>query len=467
MATSKAIEHLRRAVLLHDGAAMTDGELLGCFIEHREEAAFAAIVRRHGPLVRGVCRRLLDHHDAEDAFQATFLVLLRKAASIVPREMVANWLYGVARQAALQTRRVTARRRARETKVVHMPEPAVVERDLGSDLGPLLDQELGRLPDKYRAVIVLCDLVGKTRQEVARQLGLPQGTVGIRLARARAMLARRLTQRGVALSGGAVAAMLSQKVSAGVPAAVVSSTLKAATLVAAGKAAAAGAISVQVAALTEGVLKAMLLSKLKAVVAVVLVLGLVATGATILTRRTAAGEDDKKPAAEKPVEPAAKQEEGFTAWGKEVGGLQAGLGIRPGERRAYHHGETITLVVLVRNVGKEAVKFEYVRQFLDENPPVVTDAYGTTAPRAQLAMLGFHGPVQVSLEPGKEIVLESRLGGASGLRYELRPALGTGKVTFQYERVLGNSSAGRIKLDPTLSKLGTGKLEIEIKPEKE
>src|SRR5947209_14738276 len=100
--TSKVVQHLRRAMLLRDGAGLTDGELLGCFIEHRDEAAFAALVRRHGPLVWGVCRRLLEHHDAEDAFQAAFLVLARKAASVRPRGAVANWLYGVAHRAALQ-----------------------------------------------------------------------------------------------------------------------------------------------------------------------------------------------------------------------------------------------------------------------------------------------------------------------------------------------------------------------------
>src|ERR1043166_2044100 len=125
---SEVIQHLRRAVLLRDGAGLTDGQLLEEFISRREEAAFAALVRRHGPMVWGVCRRVLhNHHEAEDAFQATFLVLIRKAASIASRELVANWLYGVAHQTALKARATTAKRKERERHVMEMPETAVAE----------------------------------------------------------------------------------------------------------------------------------------------------------------------------------------------------------------------------------------------------------------------------------------------------------------------------------------------------
>src|SRR6516164_2599734 len=148
--TTSVIEHLRRAVL-GDGAGLGDGELLGCFLEHHDEAALAALVRRHGSMVWGVCRRLRNHHDAEDAFQATFLVLVRKAASVLPRGMVANWLYGVAHRTALKARATVARRNERERQVATMPEPAGKEHDLWRDLHPMLDEELSRLPDKYRA----------------------------------------------------------------------------------------------------------------------------------------------------------------------------------------------------------------------------------------------------------------------------------------------------------------------------
>src|SRR5947209_2918028 len=176
------IDRLRSAVLA-GGADLTDGQLLECFISRGDDAAIAALVRRHGPMVWGVCRRVLgNQHDADDAFQATFVVLVRKAASIVPREMVGNWLYGVAHLTARKARAMNAKRQTREKQVQDMPEPAAAEPNLWQDLQPLLDQELSRLPDKYRVAIVLCDLEGKTRKEVARQLKIPEGTLSSRLS---------------------------------------------------------------------------------------------------------------------------------------------------------------------------------------------------------------------------------------------------------------------------------------------
>jgi RNA polymerase sigma factor (sigma-70 family) len=255
MATSQmslVIRHLRTAALQGEGAGLTDGQLLESFVSRRETAALEVLVRRHGPMVWGVCRRVLsNYHDAEDAFQATFLVLVRKAGSVMPKEMVGNWLYGVAHQTARKVKATRAKRRIREPQQTTMPEPAVVEPDLWNDLQPVLDRELSLLPDKYRAVIVLCDLEGKSRQEAARQLGCAEGTVGSRLARGRVMLAKRLVRHALVVSGGALAATLPQAASAGVPTSVVSATIKAVTLVAAGQAATSGVISVKVAALQK------------------------------------------------------------------------------------------------------------------------------------------------------------------------------------------------------------------------
>jgi len=292
------IDCLRRAVLAGGKPELTDGQLLEDYLSRRDEAAVAALVRRHGPMVWGVCHRVLqNHHDAEDAFQATFLVLVRKAASIMPREMVGNWLYGVAHQTAMKARATTAKRQARERQVKEMPNPAIMpEPDLWHNLEPLLDQELSRLPDHYRVAIVLCDLEGKTRKEAARQLKIPEGTLSTRLRTARAMLAKRLARHGLAVPGGVLTAALSQKAAtAGVPTSVVSSTIKAASSFAAGHAAATGVISVKVAALTEGVMKTMLMSKLKKAIAVVLFLGFMATGAAVLICRVAAAQSDKPP----------------------------------------------------------------------------------------------------------------------------------------------------------------------------
>ena len=305
---SEVIQHLRRTVLLREEAGLTDGHLLEEFISRRGEAGLAALVRRHGPMVWGVCRRVLrNHHDAEDAFQATFLVLVRKAASVVPREMVANWLYGVANQTALKARAKTATRMARERQAADMAEPETVRPDVWHDLEPLLDQELSRLPDKYRVPIVLCDLEGKTRKEAARQLDCPEGTVAGRLARARAMLAKRLARHGFALSSGSLAVVLSQNAaSACVPASLVTSTIKAASLFAAGQAAAAGVISVNVAALTEGMLKTMLLTKLKIAMAVLVAVAVLGMSTASLTFHVLGDQPADKAVQEKAkkVEPA-------------------------------------------------------------------------------------------------------------------------------------------------------------------
>jgi RNA polymerase sigma factor (sigma-70 family) len=216
-------------------------------------------------MVLGVCRRLLgNHHDAEDAFQATFLVLARKSASVRQRASLGSWLHGVACRTALQARVAIARRRARERPMHQAPHPAVAPAE-APDWLPLLDRELALLPEKYRSAVVLCELEGRSRREAARQLGVPEGTLSSRLAAARKLLARRLARYGAAPPAGVLAALPPREA---VPAALVGSTARAAALVAAGRLA---AVSTPVNVLMRGVLKTMFLTKLKLTVGVALV----------------------------------------------------------------------------------------------------------------------------------------------------------------------------------------------------
>ena len=184
-----------------------DGQLLEQFIANRNEAAFEVLLERHGPMVWGVCRRVLsNHHDAEEAFQAAFLALARKAVSVSPRESVGNWLHGVARRTALKVKAASARRRAREKQLSPALRGRVdARRRTSPSCCPFLTRNSGRLPERYRSPIVLCDLEGQTRSQAARHLGWPEGTVASRLARGRELLASRLARRGVAISTGALA----------------------------------------------------------------------------------------------------------------------------------------------------------------------------------------------------------------------------------------------------------------------
>jgi RNA polymerase sigma factor (sigma-70 family) len=288
MATNPLIVFLqdfRRSALPQENAEQTDAQLLEAVVRRRDSQALEGLVRRHAPMVWGVCRRTLaNHHDAEDAFQATFLVLVRRAASIRSRDLLVNWLYRVAYKTAGKARQLAAKRSAREKPVVTMPEPTMDphECEFGPEIRALLDEELSRLPDKYRIAVLLCDLEGRSRPEAAQQLRLPEGTVASRQARGRAMLAKRLRRRGVGVSAAALAAALPQQAASGsVPASMLVTTIKVATLLAAGEVTAAGATSALVFTLTEGVLKTMALVRIKAAGVMLLIAALVLCGGMV------------------------------------------------------------------------------------------------------------------------------------------------------------------------------------------
>jgi RNA polymerase sigma factor (sigma-70 family) len=300
-ALTPLLRYLRKITAPEDSGETTDRQLLARFILHRDEAAFADLVQRHGPMVMGVCRRVLgDWHEAEDAFQATFLVLARKGASVKKPELLANWLYGVAFRTALKARGIMAKRRARVHPLMELPGSPSGEKGM-SELGPILDEELQRLPAKYRTPVVLCYFEGKSHEEIARQLGCPRETVSTRMARARERLRKRLVRRGVTLTSAALAAALSeQAASASVTPALADATVKAAVLFAVAEAAAAGTVSTQVIVLTQGVIKAMMISKLMNAALVVLVLAVIGTGTGLVWQSVAAGypqEADSKTAA--------------------------------------------------------------------------------------------------------------------------------------------------------------------------
>jgi RNA polymerase sigma factor (sigma-70 family) len=238
-------------------AGVTDQDLVDALVTRCDQASFEALLLRHGPMVLAVCRRVLRHaQDAEDAFQATFLVLLRKAAAVRKREAIGSWLYGVAYRTARKAQVMNTRRRVGEMQAAARPRRQTPEPDAD------LDEELSALPEKYRAPVVLCQLEGRSRKEVARQLNIPEGTLSSRLATAHKTLARRLRRRGWTSSGVV-------PVAGGVPARLVTASARSAELFLASQGI-TGVVSTKVIALSEGVVKAMFVNKLT-VLTVVLV----------------------------------------------------------------------------------------------------------------------------------------------------------------------------------------------------
>jgi RNA polymerase sigma factor (sigma-70 family) len=266
----------------------SDDELLARFVRTGDEGAFAVLLGRYSPMVFGICRRVLrDRHEAEDAFQATFLLLVRKAASLRRPELLGNWLHGVAYRTALKARS-RALRRAADALVSDVPAPAADDA-LWRDLRPVLDRAIDALPAKYRVPFVLCHLQGLTNRQAAQQLGCPEGTVATRLSRARERLRSRLARHG--LGGAASAAVLgvgANALSAAVPSLLFVSTLRIAIACRLGTM----AVPAAVAALTEGVGQAMRITNLHFILALIALVG-TAVGGTALW--ALGGQDRPRP----------------------------------------------------------------------------------------------------------------------------------------------------------------------------
>jgi RNA polymerase sigma factor (sigma-70 family) len=282
-AMTGVLHYLRALARTKDGDEQPDGELLRQFVARHDEGAFATLLERHGPMVLGVCRQVLgDTHDAEDSFQATFLVLARRAASIRSRESLAAWLQRVAVNLARTARLSASRRRTHERRAVLMAHPTAANREALPDWRPILHEEVARLPEKYRVPVVLCYLEGRTHGEAARQLGWPVGTVKGRLARARALLRTRLARRGLALSVGGLAAVWTERVAGGqVSASLLAHTLRAALSFARTGTIPAGTVTSQGVALAKGALPTMTATKLVSVFVLLATIGLAGFAAAL------------------------------------------------------------------------------------------------------------------------------------------------------------------------------------------
>jgi RNA polymerase sigma factor (sigma-70 family) len=302
------LRHIRRLAATRQDLKVADRQLLEQFATHQDGDAFAALLGRHGGMVLGVCQSVLHNlHDAEDAFQATFLVLARKAGSIHRREAVSSWLHRVAYHLAVDAVANAARRRVLERRAVAMPsDDPVLDMSL-RELRAVLHEELRQLPAEYRAPLVLCGLEEKTVEEAARQLGWTKWTVKGRLQRGRERLRARLRQRGLELSAGLFAAALSTgSTSAHVTAALAASTIQAVQWLAADKEPVAGVLSAKAAALIQGATTTMFYSKAK--IATALLLALAVAGATVGALRH--GADAADPPAAEPGQAAKPQTKG-------------------------------------------------------------------------------------------------------------------------------------------------------------
>ena len=278
-----AFRQIRTLYAVGTFGGRSDAQLLELFLAQNGDAAgdaFEALVQRHGPTVLGVCRRMLPtSHDCEDAFQATFFVLARRAASIGRRERLASWLYGVAVRTAKEARRRAARERAVERRVMDSSRTELQANEDHDELLAFLDEELNRLPERYRAALVACELEGKTRSQAAQQLGLPEGTLSSHLAQARKLLRERLLRRGVSLGVGPFAGLPRSIAAVTVPERLMCSTVQA-TLNYMSGSGASGTVPAAAAVLAERVLKVMFLLRLTLIVAALMAAG--TTAAAIL-----------------------------------------------------------------------------------------------------------------------------------------------------------------------------------------
>jgi RNA polymerase sigma factor (sigma-70 family) len=402
MRLESLLRDLRRLVPQPPSDAAGDAVLLERFARRRDEDAFAALVARHGPMVLGVCRRVLgDAHAAEDAAQATFLVLARKAGGVRRPGALAGWLHGTARRLALACRRADVRRRLRETRAVLEAEPPAppdpLEDLTARELVMVLDEELQRLPDRYRLPLILCCLEGRTQDEAASQLGWTPGAVRGRLERGRARLHRRLVRRGVTLAAALLA------LEAGRPAVLSAATARAAVRFAAGTA--DGGVAAGVAWLAEEGMRVTAPTRATVLVALVVLMGAGTAGLGVLAHQRLTA---RQPATQEAAEPKAEA---------------AGAG---------HRGPT------------------------PEEPPARTDRYGDPLPAGAVARLGTVR-FRLASPGGFALAPDGKTFAVGGNRGVLLADVATGKVA---RRLAGQEETSAVAFAPDGKTLASGESDL-------
>ncbi|MBI1913623.1 MAG: sigma-70 family RNA polymerase sigma factor [Planctomycetes bacterium] len=421
------LRHIHQLSLVSSAHELTDSDLLRRFAGEQDQAAFAALVGRHGPLVWRVCRAVLGHEqDAEDAFQATFVVLAKKGGYLRDAGTLAGWLYGVAVRIARRARRGAARRRAREQQA-RQPDQESVSEGTWRDVQAALDEEVLRLPEKLRLPFVLCFLEGRCQAEVARELGCRPGTVSARLSQARKELLRRLARRGVSLSAVLTAVALSRgPAGAVVPAALASSTVRAASACAA-KGGLTGITSPGVAALVKGGVPTMFTTRGKLVTGFVLLAGLLVAGAGVMARQPAAADPR--------VTPQANGFQGVARAEKAVKGRLA-------EKLTEGPGKSAEMVeVRGRILGPDGKPFAGARLLFcssdrdDDRAEAVVSATSGADGRFHLTA------ARTGLVRGRQLVAAADGYGPDWVEAD---SLGKGEVTLRLVRDLATPLSGRI-----------------------
>jgi RNA polymerase sigma factor (sigma-70 family) len=475
------IQYLRQSISARSDAALTDTQLLERWIGHRDPAAFELLMWRHGPMVLNTCRRLLPgREDAEDAFQATFLVLLRKAGSIRRREALAAWLHRVACRIAGRARTAGARRCRREQPLTEAVDAPHIDDPSARDLYAILDEEIEKLPTHYRRAVILCCLEGKSQEEAARILDRPRGTVSSWLTRGRERLRQRLLRRGIVVSTSALAALTPDALSSGSMIPLIGSLMRVAGAVAAGGAVPVGLMSARSIVLAEGVLRMMFVAKLKIVAAVSLVAVVMAAGVGAWHHSTRADDpantSAQTPTSERqsrsPDKPSneASLSLSFTlhqgddiAWGEGTHGLQAGIAFRRGDQTTFEIGQSVTFVVYLRNRSTKEISLSYIEPLFEESMPIVENAQGK-----RLAVAT--GPIDLGEVPIVHRRLEAGQRIALGYPwFRIRPlgwktdVLGPTCCAAPGRYKVGYTSLGLRLDDGRDISLGTKKVEFEVR----